>query len=93
MLYLFIWFDVIYYKIKDSGCYVSKVVYIVFGINIKGCKELFGLYVLESEGVNYWLLVLIDLYNCGVFNILIVCVDGFKGFFEVIGIIYFEIEV
>ena len=92
-LYPFIWLDAIHYKIKDSGRYVSKAVYTVLGINIKGRKELLGLYVSESEGANYWLSVLTDLHNRGVSNILIACVDGLKGFPEAIGTIYPETEV
>lgn len=92
-IYFIVWLDVIYYKIKENGCYVSKVIYIIFVFNIDGKKELLGLYLLDNEGVYYWFSVLIDFYNCGVKDILIVCVDGLKGFFEVIESVYFKIEV
>lgn len=85
-LYPFIWLDATHYKIKENGRYVSKAVYTVLGINIEGRKELLGLYLSENEGANYWLFVLTDLHNHGVSDILIACVDRFKG----IGTIYPE---
>lgn len=51
------------------------------------------MYILESEGVKFWLSVLMDLQNRGVKDILIVCIDNLGGFEEVIGSIYFKIEV
>lgn len=92
-LYPFVWLDAIHYKIKEDGRYVSKAIYTILGLNVHGKKELLGLYVSESEGANYWLSVLTDLYNRGVEDILIACVDGLTGFPEAIATIYPETEV
>lgn len=92
-LYPFVWLDAIHYKIKEDGRYVSKAVYTILGLNVKGKKELLGLYLSESEGANYWLSVLTDLHNRGVEDILIACVDGLTGFPEAIASIYPETEV
>ena len=51
-----------------------------------------GIYVGESEGANCWLGVLNDLKNRGIEDILIACVDGLKGFKEVINTIFPKIE-
>ena len=91
--YPFIWLDAIHYKIKDNGRYVSKAVYTVIGVNIRGVKEVLGLYINDSEGANFWLQVLTDLQNRGVEDILIASVDGLKGFPEAIGSIYPKTEV
>ena len=93
VLYPFVWLDAIHYKIKEDGRYVSKAIYTILGLNIEGKKELLGLYLSESEGANYWLSVLTDLYNRGVEDILIACVDGLTGFPEAIATIYPDTEI
>jgi len=78
--YPFIWLDAIHYKIKEDGTYVNKAVYTVIGVNLRGIKEVLGLYINDSEGANFWLQVLTDLQNRGIEDILIASVDGLKGF-------------
>jgi transposase-like protein len=85
--------DAMFYKVKDDGKVVSKAVYNILGITTEGKKELLGMYVSESEGANFWLSVLTDLYNRGVKDILIVCIDNLKGFEEAILSIYPRSEV
>lgn len=92
-LYPIVWLDAIHYKIKENGRYISKAVYTILGLNVEGKKELLGLYLSESEGAHYWLSVLTDLYNRGVKDILIACVDGLKGFPEAIESIYPNTEI
>ncbi|MDL0445799.1 IS256 family transposase [Vibrio alginolyticus] len=92
-LYPFVWLDAIYYQIKEDGRYVSKAIYTILGLDVEGKKELVGLYLSESEGANYSLSVLTDLYNRGVEDILIACVDGLTGFPEAIATIYPDTEV
>lgn len=73
--------------------YVSKAVYTVRALNLEWKKEVLGLYLSESEGVNFWLSVLSDLQNRGVKDILIACVDGLTGFPDAINSIYPQTEV
>lgn len=42
----------------------------------------------QSEGSNFWLSVLTDLQNRGVQDILVACVDGFKGFPDAIASVF-----
>ncbi|ELH3005271.1 transposase [Vibrio vulnificus] len=35
-LYPFVWLDAIHYKIKEDGRYVSKAIYTILGLNVKG---------------------------------------------------------
>lgn len=91
--YPIVWMDAIHYKIKEDGRYVSKAVYTLLAVNLRGKKELLGLYLSETEGANYWLSVLTDLNNRGVKDILIACVDGLTGFPEAIATIYPDTEV
>jgi putative transposase len=92
-IYPIVWLDAIHYKIRENGKVVSKAVYTVLGVNIKGRKEVLGLYISENEGANFWLQVLTDLSNRGVKDILIACVDGLKGFPEAIETIFPNTEV
>jgi len=80
-------------QFKDNGKYVGKAVYTILGVNIRGKKEILGLYLSESEGANFWLQVLTDLNNRGVKDILIASIDGLKVFPEAINSIYPNTEV
>mgnify|MGYP003113807308 FL=1 len=92
-IYPIVWLDAIHYKIKENGRYVSKAIYTILALNIEGKKELLGLYLSDQEGAHHWLSVLTDLYNRGVKDILIACVDGLKGFPEAIESIYPKTEI
>lgn len=92
-VYPIVWLDAIHYKIKENGRYVSKAIYTLLGLNIEGKKELLGLYLSDQEGAHHWLSVLTDLYNRGVKDILIACVDGLKGFPEAIESLYPDTEI
>jgi transposase-like protein len=92
-LYPIVWLDAIHYKIKENGRYISKAVYTILAVNVEGKKELLGLYLSDNEGAHHWLSVLTDLYNRGVKDILIACVDGLKGFPEAIESIYPKTEI
>lgn len=90
--YPIVWMDAIHYKIKEDGRYVSKAIYTLLGLNLKGEKEILGLYLSDSEGASHWLTVLTELQNRGVEDILIACVDGLKGFPEAIASIFPQTE-
>ena len=92
-IYPIVWLDAIHYKIREHGRYTSKAVYTILGLNIEGKKELLGLYLSDQEGAHHWLSVLTDLYNRGVQDILIACVDGLKGFPEAIASLYPNTEI
>ncbi len=92
-IYPIVWLDAIHYKVKENGRYSSKAIYTLLGLNIDGRKELLGLYLSDQEGAHHWLGVLTDLYNRGVKDILIACVDGLKGFPEAIESIYPHTEI
>ena len=87
-IYPIVWLDAIHYKIKENSRYITKAVYTILGVTVEGKKELLGLYLSEHEGAHHWLTVLTDLYNRGVKDILIACVDGLKGFTEAINSVF-----
>ena len=86
--YPIVFLDGMYCKARINGKVETQVVYNIIGITIEGKKEALGFYLSESEGANFWLSVLTDLQNRGVKDMLIVCVDGLKGFPEAINSIF-----
>ena len=69
------------------------MVYNIIGITVEGKKEVLGFYLSEGEGANFWLSVLTDIQNRGIEDMLIVCVDGLKGFPEAINSIFPKSQV
>jgi putative transposase len=92
-VYPFVWMDAIHYKVRDDGKIVSKAVYTILGLNVRGIKDALGIYISEAEGANFWLQVLTDLSNRGVKDILIASIDGLKGFSDAITTIFPQTEV
>ena len=79
-LYVLVWLDGIYYKVRHEGKVVTRVLYSVIGLTLSGKKQVLGIYTAESESARFWLSVLTDLKQRGVEDLLITCVDGLKGF-------------
>ena len=80
-VYPIVWLDTVHYKVMDEkNRPVTRAIYDVLALNPEERKKLLGMYISRSEGADFWLGVLTDLQNRGVQDILIACVDGFKGF-------------
>mgnify|MGYP001558549534 FL=1 len=62
--------------------------YLALGISMTGEKEILGLWIAQTEGAKFWLLVVTELRNRGVQDIFIACVDGLKGFPDAIEAVY-----
>ena len=62
-------------------------------VNLQGNKEALGLWAAQNEGAKFWLQVLTELQNRGGRDIFIACVDGLKGFPEVIESVYPKAEI
>lgn len=73
-----------FFKVRENGAVVTKVMYNIMGINASGYKEILGFYICDLEGSSFWLGVLNDLKARGVKDILIACINGLKGFSEAI---------
>jgi putative transposase len=91
--YPVVYLDGLHFKVRDGGKIVSKVAYIALGVNQYGMKEVMGVWISESESAKFWMGILNDLKNRGVDDILIVCVDGLKGFPDAIKAIYPQADV
>jgi len=92
-VYPILYLDALRVKVKSQGRVVNKAIYLAFGVNLQGMKEVLGIWAAESEGAKFWMQVVTELKTRGVQDIFIACVDGLKGFPEAIEAIYPETQV
>ena len=92
-VYPIVYLDALYVKIRDAGHIRNRAIYVAIGVNLKGSKEVLGLWTGEAEGAKFWLQVLTDLKNRGVTDIFIACVDGLTGFPKAIETVFPQAEV
>jgi len=80
-----VYLDGIVVHVRGGNGRVSQhTMYVAIGVNLRGRKELLGLWLGETEGAKFWLSCLTDLKNRGVRDVFVVCVDGLSGFPEAI---------
>jgi len=92
-LYAIVFFDAIYFKVREDGKVVNKAAYTCLSIDLEGHKEMLGVWIGQAESSRYWLTIFNELKNRGVNDILIACVDGLKGFSEAIETAFPQTEV
>jgi putative transposase len=93
-LYVIVYMDAIYIKIRQKSRVESVAVHVVLGVDLDGQRDVLGHWVGDgAEGANYWLKVLSDLQNRGVQDVLIACVDGLEGFEEAIHAVFPQARV
>ena len=92
-VYPILYLDALQVKVKSQGRVVNKAIYLAFGVNLQGLKEVLGMWAAETEGAKFWLSVVTELKNRGVADIYVACVDGLKGFPEAIETIFPQTEV
>lgn len=92
-MYVIVWLDAMYYKVRLEGKVVTRCLYTILAINAQGHKELLGMYIAGVEAASFWLEVLTDLNNRGVQDMLIACTDNLKGFGEAILSIFPQTEL
>lgn len=89
-----VYFDGIVVHVRGEGGVVSQhTMYVALGVNLRGRKELLGLWLAQNEGAKFWLSCLTDLKNRGLSDIFVACVDGLTGFPEAIRAAYPQTKV
>ena len=91
--YAVVYLDALVTSSRQNGIVAKRHLYVALGINMQGQKELLGLWGQATEGAKAWMSMLNELKNRGVNDILIVCVDGLKGFEEAINAVYPHTQV
>ncbi len=64
-IYPIVYLDCIVVKIRQDKQIINKAIYLALGVNLKGKKELLGMWLSENEGTKFWLGVLTELQNQG----------------------------
>jgi len=92
-MYPVVYLDALYVKMRHEGRVENRAVYVAIGVDLEGQKDVLGLWTSGNEGAKFWLGVLTELKNRGVKDVLIVCVDGLKGFPQAIETVFPEARV
>jgi putative transposase len=92
-IYGVIFLDALYVKMRHEGRVENRAVYVAMGIDLEGRKEVLGLWTSANEGAKFWLGVLTELKNRGIRDVLIVCIDGLKGFPQAIESVFPEARI
>jgi len=92
-IYSIIWFDCIFYAVRDEGKVQQKAVYVVIGLGLDGRKELLGFWVDKTESKSFWLGVLTELKARGLKDVFIFSVDGLTGIEDAIRAAYSRADV
>lgn len=92
-IYPILYLDALQVKVKDQGRVSNKAIYLAIGLNLRGTKEVLGLWASEHEGAKFWLSIMTELKARGVKDMFLACVDGLKGFPEAIETIYPRTQV
>ncbi len=87
-LYPIVFIDGFVAKCRLDGRVENRTVYVIFGINIEGQKEVLGLYLGAAEGAKFWLSVLTEIKNRGLKDIFVLGADGLKGLPEAVAAVY-----
>jgi len=92
-VYGIVYLDALYIKMRHEGRVENRAVYVAMGVDLEGHKDVLGLWSSANEGSKFWLSVLTELKNRGVKDMLIVCVDGLKGFPQAIEAVFPQAQV
>jgi putative transposase len=92
-IYPILYLDALQVKVKSQGRVTNKAIYLAFGVNLQGLKEVLGMWASDAEGAKFWMGVVTELKNRGVQDIFIACVDGLKGFPEAIEAVFPQTQV
>ena len=87
-IYAIVYLDALYVKMRHEGRVENRAVYVAVGIGMDGFKDVLGLWTVDKEGSKAWLTFITEFRNRGVKDVLIVCVDGLKGFPEAIETVF-----
>jgi transposase-like protein len=62
-------------------------------LDMKGHKDILGIWVGEQEGAKFWISVCNDLKNRGVKDILIACMAGLKGLPDAVKVVFLSVSI
>lgn len=87
-MYPVVFFDALRVKIRDESVVRSKAVYLALAVLPDGTRDIWGIWIEQTEGAKFWLKVFNDLKTRGCADILIAVTDGLKGMSEALALAY-----
>lgn len=87
-IYAFMYIDCLYVPIKEEFTSKKKAIYVIIGIDLKGKKEVVGVWIGGNESTSYWVGILEEIQKRGVEDILFLSLDGLTGLSEAICTVY-----
>ncbi len=75
----YIYVDASYFKVRDSGKYVTKALLIITGVRDNGYREILGAAVADDEGEGFWSGLFDELKDRGMKGVKLVVSDGHNG--------------
>ena len=72
-VYPILYLDALQVKVKSHGRVSNKAIYLAFGVNLQGLKEVLGMWAADTEGAKFWMQIVTELKNRGVQDIFIAC--------------------
>lgn len=92
-VYPIVYLDAIQGKVHTKGKVNNKAIYLAIGVNLRGYKEVLGMWASENQGARFWLSIVTELKNRGVKDIFLACIDGLKGFPEAIEAVFPKTQI
>src|SRR5262249_51986294 len=92
-VYPILYFDALFVKSRQEGPVQTKAVYLALGVTMDGDKELLGMWLSESEGAKFWLMVFTELHKRGVQDCFIACADALQWLRAAIDAVFPKPEV
>lgn len=83
-IYPVVWLDGLVVKVRHGKQVTNRCAHVALGLNLRGEKEVLGVWLAENEGAKFWAGVLSELKARGVADIYVACMDGLKGLPEAV---------
>ena len=87
-VYAFLFVDCLYVPVRDGRGARNAAVYAVLAYDLRGRKDVLGLWMDDSEGARRWMQVFDELKARGVEDVLYVSSDGVAGLGEGLGAVF-----
>lgn len=85
--------DALHFKVREENKIVTKAAYICMDLDMKGYKDILGIWIGQAEGAKFWLSGCNDLKNKDVKEILIAYMDGLKGLPDAIKSVFPDVSI
>jgi len=83
--YVVMFIDAVHVSVFRNGKYSKVAIYVIYGINVEGYREIIGFYVGQGgESATEWGRCLEDLKSRGLEDVFHICSDGLSGLKEII---------